>query len=216
MSSYLFHHFQDVRSGRPVNDISVKVDALAEEGCYTLLRDEGHEHWPVEMRYTPGAEDLPVAVMLPGYRGDAVHGPGNVAGRKILKDAGFAVVAMNYSGFDHYGHKETPSTYDPATMDTHIRDVHAVMNLIGDRPVMLQPTSASITVAVQCLRPNVTDILAMTPFPNMVQERVTCLLSKTSSALLDRSEDGERVRLTHGERVRVFVQMWQDQGSALY
>jgi hypothetical protein len=211
MSSYLFHHFARVRTqGEYFTDIGIKAESLQDPGFYALLRNEGQELWPVEMQYVPGDASLPLAVMLAGYRGDAVNGAGSVTMRKILSEAGFPVLAVNYSGFDHYAQDEVAATHDPATMDTHIRDLNAVMDLIGDRPVMLQPTSASITVAMQCLRPNVSDILAMTPFPNMEQERVACLLEQAEAG--DYPE-----RMTFGERKRAaFVQKLRDEHVAIY
>lgn len=136
---------------------------------------QSHHHGFIT--YTPGFDSaVPTALILPGYRGDAINGANNSLLRDALVHQGVGVVALNYSGFDHYGNDGMKQKADVATVESNIEDVHTVLSKIPSSNVMVVASSYSVNVAMQVNSPKVSDIVAISPFPNFIQERVVSLL----------------------------------------
>lgn len=148
------------------------ANGLANDGCYKLKR-EGHAQ-PLEVLFSgiadPTNPDSPVAIIMHGYRGSPV-GDNNVAVQDIFQRNGFATAQVAFAGYDHYGHEAAPRSADSATFESNVEDIDYIMGAIGStRPVVLLANSASINIAVpvSAQHENVSHIIGVSPFPNLV------------------------------------------------
>lgn len=152
---------------------SVTPSAALSAEFYSYINSKIGSDYPGLIRYTPGDEQLPVAIILHDYRGDSINGAAICEQTQILSDAGFPVMQMNYTGFDHYGDAPEIEMADPATLDTNIADYRMALDFLNERgqSAIVVANSYSINVALQALKDNVDHIIAVAPAPDFLMHR---------------------------------------------
>lgn len=148
------------------------LEGLERSGSFVIDRsDQGHDI-PLCLKFTKSAKaDAPIAIVMPGYRGDAINGDNGLKLAATFIDNGFSVLQINFAGFDTYGCEAAPESADTGTIPSNIDDLQTVLTAIGGQtPVILVANSASINVAVPAAAEfkNVSHIFAVSPFPNIV------------------------------------------------
>jgi len=123
----------------------------------------------VELKYMPGSEAQPLAIVPPVHRGDAIYGRNNIAVSKLLQGAGFSTAQMNYAGYDHFGLSDVPLQVDHATLGTNIEDIVSVMEVIEpDTNVIIVLSCLSMNTAFHAAAKLgcVSHVLGTLPFPD--------------------------------------------------
>lgn len=146
-----------------------KTHRIKDQDVYRY--DRSSKAHPLKCYFKASAEpDGAIAAIMHGYRGNP-DGENNEGIAGQMEEQGLATLKVGFSGYDHYGMSKAPDTIDDATFLSNLEDLKIVLSTIPEtRPVILVANSGSINIAHSAAAeyPNVSHILAVSPFPNIV------------------------------------------------